>query len=45
MNPGRVLSPAMRQQENQPRFIAPMLLTSGALPSGDAWTFEVKWDG
>jgi len=22
-----------------------MLLTSGALPSGDAWTFEVKWDG
>ena len=26
-------------------FIPPMLLTSGALPSGDAWTFEVKWDG
>ncbi len=22
-----------------------MLLTSGALPSGDAWTFELKWDG
>src|ERR1700749_3930790 len=22
-----------------------MLLTSGALPSSDAWTFEVKWDG
>ena len=22
-----------------------MLLTSSALPSGDAWTFEDKWDG
>jgi bifunctional non-homologous end joining protein LigD len=22
-----------------------MLLTSGAVPSGDVWTFEVKWDG
>src|SRR5437016_9914238 len=22
-----------------------MLLTSGAVPSGDAWTLELKWDG
>jgi ATP-dependent DNA ligase len=32
-------------REQQPTFIPPMLLSSGALPSGDAWTFEVKWDG
>jgi bifunctional non-homologous end joining protein LigD len=36
---------AVRYSEQQPTFIPPMLLTSGALPSGDAWTFEVKWDG
>ena len=36
---------AVRYLEQQPMFIPPMLLTSGALPSGDAWTFEVKWDG
>lgn len=36
---------AVRYHEQQPTFIPPMLLTSGALPSGDAWTFEVKWDG
>jgi bifunctional non-homologous end joining protein LigD len=35
----------VRYREQQPTFIPPMLLTSGALPSGDAWTFEVKWDG
>jgi ATP-dependent DNA ligase len=32
-------------REQQPTFIPPMLLASRALPSGDAWTFEVKWDG
>lgn len=36
---------AVRYREHQPTFVPPMLLTSGALPSGDAWTFEVKWDG
>ena len=36
---------AVRYHEHQPTFIPPMLLTSGALPSGEAWTFEVKWDG
>ena len=35
----------MHYREQQPTFIPPMLLSSGALPSGDAWTFEVKWDG
>ncbi len=35
----------VRYREQQPTFIPPMLLTSGALPSDDAWTFEVKWDG
>ncbi len=35
----------MRYREQQPTFIPPMLLTSGTLPSGDAWTFELKWDG
>ena len=31
--------------EPQPTFIPPMLLTSGAAPSGERWTLEVKWDG
>ena len=35
----------MRYREQQPTFIPPMLLSSGALPDGDAWTLEVKWDG
>jgi bifunctional non-homologous end joining protein LigD len=35
----------VRYREQQPTFIPPMLLTSGALPSGDSWTYEVKWDG
>jgi hypothetical protein len=35
----------MRDREPQPTFVAPMLLTSGAVPDGDAWTLEVKWDG
>jgi ATP-dependent DNA ligase len=35
----------VRYREQQPTFIPPMLLSSGALPSGDGWTFEVKWDG
>jgi bifunctional non-homologous end joining protein LigD len=36
---------AVRYREEQPTFIPPMLLSSGALPDGDAWTYEVKWDG
>jgi bifunctional non-homologous end joining protein LigD len=35
----------VRYREQQPTFIPPMLLTSGPLRSGDAWTFELKWDG
>jgi bifunctional non-homologous end joining protein LigD len=32
-------------REQQPKFIPPMLLTSAALPTGDGWTLELKWDG
>ena len=28
-----------------PRTLAPMKATSGDLPEGDGWTYEVKWDG
>ena len=35
----------MSYREQQPTFVPPMLLTSGAVPDGEAWTFEVKWDG
>ena len=28
-----------------PRRLVPMKATSGTLPAGDAWTYEVKWDG
>jgi ATP-dependent DNA ligase len=33
------------QREHQPTFISPMLLTSGALPGGEGWSLEIKWDG
>ena len=42
---GRLRCLAVRYREEQPTFIPPMLLSSGALPNGDAWTYEVKWDG
>jgi bifunctional non-homologous end joining protein LigD len=35
----------MRDREQQPTFVPPMLLSPGAVPSGTAWTLEVKWDG
>ena len=35
----------MWQREEQPTFVAPMLLTTGAVPEGEAWALEVKWDG
>ncbi len=35
----------MRYREQQPTFIPPMLLTSGAVPGGDSWSLELKWDG
>jgi bifunctional non-homologous end joining protein LigD len=35
----------VRYREQQPTFIPPMLLTSGAVPRGDAWSLELKWDG
>jgi ATP-dependent DNA ligase len=31
--------------EEQPTFVPPMPLTSGAVPEGDAWARELKWDG
>jgi bifunctional non-homologous end joining protein LigD len=36
---------SVRYREQQPTFIPPMLLTSGAVPSGDRWALELKWDG
>jgi bifunctional non-homologous end joining protein LigD len=35
----------VRYREQQPTFVLPMLLASGPVPSGDAWTLELKWDG
>ena len=32
-------------REPQPTFVPPMLLTAGAVPDGDAWSLELKWDG
>src|ERR671938_1440070 len=32
-------------REPMPENLAPMLATSGALPPGDDWAFEIKWDG
>src|ERR687886_829013 len=32
-------------REPMPENIAPMLATSGGLPDGDNWAFEIKWDG
>jgi bifunctional non-homologous end joining protein LigD len=35
----------MTIRERQPKFIPPMLLTPAAVPTGDGWTLELKWDG
>ncbi len=32
-------------RELLPTFVPPMLLTAGAVPGGDAWALELKWDG
>ena len=32
-------------REDLPGFIQPMLASGGALPDGEDWAFEVKWDG
>ena len=32
-------------RESQPTFVPPMLLTAGAVPAGQAWSLEMKWDG
>ncbi len=39
---GEPLDPAA---EPMPAAVAPMLASPGPLPEGDAWAFEVKWDG
>src|SRR3954469_6175988 len=33
------------QLEPLPRFLEPMLATSGSVPEGRGWAAEVKWDG
>src|SRR4051812_18113466 len=33
------------QLEPLPRFLEPMLATSGSVPDGAGWAAEVKWDG
>ena len=35
----------MRDLEQQPLFLAPMLASSGPVPGGQAWALEIKWDG
>jgi bifunctional non-homologous end joining protein LigD len=35
----------MDSREQLPRFVAPMLASSGPLPEPDGWAFEVKFDG
>jgi bifunctional non-homologous end joining protein LigD len=32
-------------REPMPEQVEPMLATSGGLPPGDGWAFEIKWDG
>src|SRR5919206_1192353 len=32
-------------REPMPEAVAPMLATTGGLPDGDNWAFEIKWDG
>ncbi len=32
-------------REPMPDHVEPMLATSGGLPPGDKWAFEIKWDG
>src|SRR3954470_862251 len=32
-------------REPLPRFLEPMLATSGGMPEGSDWAAEVKWDG
>src|SRR5439155_25431852 len=31
--------------EELPRFVKPALLRAAALPDGDRWAYQVKWDG
>ena len=31
--------------EPLPRFLEPMLATSGGVPEGPGWAAEIKWDG
>ena len=35
----------MTGTDRLPRTLVPMKATSGDLPTGDGWTYEVKWDG
>jgi bifunctional non-homologous end joining protein LigD len=44
-SPGQLRCIAVHYPEQQPTFIPPMLLTPGAVPDGEAWALELKWDG
>ena len=35
----------MRDREQQPKFVEPMLLTAGRVPDSEDWTLQLKWDG
>ena len=41
----RIRCLAVRDRELQPTFVPPMLLTTGAVPDGEDWALELKWDG
>jgi bifunctional non-homologous end joining protein LigD len=41
----RMDPPEDPDREPMPESIQPMLATTGDLPAGDNWAFEVKWDG
>lgn len=44
-SPAGVRCFAVRDREPQPTFVPPMLLTTGAVPDGEEWALELKWDG
>ena len=41
----RMGAPLAPDAEAFPGVVAPMLAGAGALPEGDGWAYEVKWDG
>ncbi len=39
------MDPPRHEREAMPQHVRPMLAKPGALPRGDGWALEVKWDG